>query len=151
MGNSEVSIPADIMPMHQPVSRPYRVKERRLQKRNISSRFKLTCLGVEHPPVNWSLGGILVAGRHPRTDVGTIIEAFLDILAHPRRFAIRLEPAHAVRCAAKIRSSMAGPDADVPEDRCIKFREASMSATSSSRSTRIGTGRDATLHAERAR
>ncbi len=91
MGKSEASISDDIVPVAQPVPGPSRVKARRLQKRHASSRFKLTFLGVEHTPVNWSLGGILVGDKHPHTTVGTITEGFLDILGHPGRFPIRIE------------------------------------------------------------
>ena len=91
MGKSEPSISDDVVPVSQPVPGPSRVKERRLQKRHTSSRMKLTFLGVEHTPVNWSLGGILVADRHPHATVGTITEGFLDILGQPGRFAVRVE------------------------------------------------------------
>jgi hypothetical protein len=91
MGKGEASASDDIVPAHQPVQGPSRVKERRLQKRHTSSRMKLTFLGVEHKPANWSLGGILVADRHPHTTVGTITEGFLDIVGHPGRFPIRIE------------------------------------------------------------
>ncbi len=91
MGKSEASISDDFVLAPQPVPGPSRVKERRLQKRHTSSRMKLTCLGVEYTPVNWSLGGILVADRHPHTGVGTITEGFLDILGQPGRFAVRVE------------------------------------------------------------
>ncbi len=91
MGKSEASISDDFVLAPQPVPGPSRVKERRLQKRHTSSRMKLTFLGVEHTPVNWSLGGILVADKHPHTAVGTITEGFLDILGQPGRFAVRVE------------------------------------------------------------
>ena len=91
MGKSETSISEGVMPVHQPVPGPSRVKERRVQKRRTSCRMKLTFLGVEHTPANWSLGGVLVADKHPHTTVGTITEGFLDILGHPGRFPIRIE------------------------------------------------------------
>jgi hypothetical protein len=91
MGKSEVSMSDDIAPAHQPVPGPSRIKERRLQTRHTSLRMKVTFLGVEQTPANWSLGGILVADRHPHTTVGTIMEGFLDILGHPGRFPIRIE------------------------------------------------------------
>jgi hypothetical protein len=91
MGKNEASICDDIVPAHQPVPGPSRVKERRLQTRHTSLRMKVTFLGVEHKPVNWSRGGVLVADKHPHTTVGTITEGFLDILGQPGRFPIRIE------------------------------------------------------------
>lgn len=70
---------------------PSRAKERRTHKRHLSQRLKLTFLGAVHEPISWSLGGVLVADRHPHTEIGTISEGFLDILGHDGRFAIRVE------------------------------------------------------------
>ena len=53
--------------------------------------MKLTFLGAEHEPINWSLGGFLIADCHPHTPIRTITEGFLDIFGQPGRFAICVE------------------------------------------------------------
>jgi len=53
--------------------------------------MKLTFLGAEHEPLNWSLGGFLVADKHPHVSIGTTAEGFADIIGHQGRFAIRVE------------------------------------------------------------
>ena len=92
MGKHDSSISTEIVSVLQTtVPGPSRVKERRLQKRHTRPRFKVTFLGAEHEPVNWSLGGFLIADSHPHTPIGTTSDGFLDIYGHPGRFAIRLE------------------------------------------------------------
>ena len=92
MRKNEASTSSEIMPVLQTaVSGPSRVKERRLQNRRADSRLKLTFLGAEHAPINWSLGGFLVDDIHPHTDIGTTTAGFLDILGQPGRFAVRIE------------------------------------------------------------
>jgi hypothetical protein len=51
----------------------------------------VTFLGAVHEPVNWSLGGFLIADSHPHTPVGTTTAGFLDIFGVPGRFAIHVE------------------------------------------------------------
>src|ERR1700730_18731211 len=73
------------------VPRPSQVKEKRLRKRQTSQQLRLTFLGADQEPVNWSLSGVLVADRHPHTAVGTIASGFLSIRGHNGRFRICVE------------------------------------------------------------
>jgi hypothetical protein len=92
MGKHESSISTEIVSQLQmAVPGPSRVKERRIEKRLTVPRWKVTFLGAEHEPVNWSLGGFLIADSHPHTPIGTITDGFLDINGLPGRFAIRIE------------------------------------------------------------
>jgi len=92
MRKIEASTTPELVPVLQTtVPGPSRVKEKRLHLRRPDSRLKLTFLGAEHAPINWSLGGFLVDDSHPHTDVGTSTAGFLDILGQPGRFAIRIE------------------------------------------------------------
>ena len=70
---------------------PSRLTEKRAHKRHVSQRLKLTFLGADHDPVNWSLGGFLVADRHPHAEIGTTAAGFLNVRGHDGRFAIRVE------------------------------------------------------------
>jgi hypothetical protein len=73
------------------IPRPSPVEERRRHKRQTSQRLKLTFLGADQEPVDWSLGGFLVGDRHPHTAVGTITSGFLSIRGHNGRFRICVE------------------------------------------------------------
>ena len=77
--------------MAQAEPAPASVQERRLQKRHRSARMKLTFLGAEHEPLNWSLGGFLVADKLPHLPNGTITDGFVEIIGRVGRFAIRVE------------------------------------------------------------
>jgi hypothetical protein len=70
---------------------PSRVGEKRAHKRHASQRLKLTFLGADHEPINWSLGGFLVADCHPHTPIGTTVGGFLNVRGHNGRFAISIE------------------------------------------------------------
>lgn len=70
---------------------PSRASEKRAHKRHKSQRLKLTFLGADHEPVNWSLGGFLVADCHPHAAIGTTAAGFLNIRGQDGRFAIRVE------------------------------------------------------------
>ena len=70
---------------------PSRIGEKRLHKRHVSQRLTLTFLGADHEPVSWSLGGFLVADRHPHTAIGTIAAGFLNVRGHNGRFQICVE------------------------------------------------------------
>src|SRR5215470_11277795 len=91
MHKSGALMSTDLLRVVQAVPAPSSVKERRLQKRHTTSRMKLTFLGAEHEPLNWSLGGFLVADKHPHVSIGTTAEGFADIIGHQGRFAIRVE------------------------------------------------------------
>ena len=92
MRKNEASTTSEVVPVLQTaVPGPSRVNERRLQRRRADSRLRLTFLGAEHAPINWSLGGFLVDDSHPHTEIGTITAGFLDIPGQPGRFAIRIE------------------------------------------------------------
>jgi hypothetical protein len=73
------------------VPAPSRIGEKRIHKRYISPRISLTFLGTDHEPVSWSLGGVLVADRHPHTAVGTIASGFLNVRGHHGRYQICIE------------------------------------------------------------
>jgi len=70
---------------------PSRVTEKSAHQRHVSQRLKLTFLGADHEPVNWSLGGFLVADCHPHAAVGTTAAGFLNVRGLDGRFAIRVE------------------------------------------------------------
>lgn len=92
MGKHESPVsPEVVSTLQTAVPGPSRVKERRLQKRRAPPRWKVTFLGAEHEPVNWSLGGFLISDSHPHTPIGTTTDGFLDIFGVPGRFAIRIE------------------------------------------------------------
>ena len=92
MSKQDSSISTEIVSAPQTtVPGPSRVKERRVQRRRGPPRWKVTFLGAEHEPVNWSLGGFLISDCHPHTPLGTTTAGFLDIFGVPGRFAIRLE------------------------------------------------------------
>src|SRR5262249_34033015 len=92
MGKSNVlSLPEPLFRMAQAAPVPEAFKERRRQKRHTSRRMKLTLLGLEHEPINWSLGGFLVADKLPQLSNGTITEGFVEIIGRPGRFAVRVE------------------------------------------------------------
>jgi hypothetical protein len=92
MSKQDTSISTEIVAALQTtVPGPSRVKERRLQRRRTPPRWKVTFLGAEHEPVNWSLGGFLIADCHPHTPIGTTTAGFLDIFGVAGRFAIHVE------------------------------------------------------------
>ena len=70
---------------------PSKLAEKRAHKRHESQQLKLTFLGADHEPVNWSLGGVLVADCHPHAAIGTTAAGFLNVRGHDGRFAIRIE------------------------------------------------------------
>jgi hypothetical protein len=92
MSKQDTSISTEIVAALQTtVPGPSRVKERRLQRRRTPPRWKVTFLGAEHEPVNWSLGGFLISDCHPHTPIGTTTAGFLDIFGVAGRFAIHVE------------------------------------------------------------
>jgi hypothetical protein len=60
--------------------------ERRLQKRHGSEDVVLTFLGVDHPVLNWSPEGFLVADRHPDLAIGSIVSGVLSVRGYNGRF-----------------------------------------------------------------
>ena len=85
MPNENVSV------LQSAVPGPSRIHERRRHKRHLAEPLKLTFLGAEQEPVSWSLGGFLVADRHPHTAIGTIAAGFLNVRGHSGRFQISIE------------------------------------------------------------
>jgi hypothetical protein len=73
------------------VPEPSQLSEKRLHKRYVSEQFTLTFLGADHTPINWSLGGFLVADRHPHTAIGTVTSGFLSIRAYSWRLRFSAE------------------------------------------------------------
>jgi hypothetical protein len=53
--------------------------ERRVHKRFISSGITIIFLGADHPAINWSKGGILIADTHPDLPIGTRVSCLLSI------------------------------------------------------------------------
>jgi hypothetical protein len=60
--------------------------ERRTNKRSTSQQIKLTFLGVDHVAINWSMGGVLVADRHPHLVVGTAVSGIMTVRGIEGRF-----------------------------------------------------------------
>lgn len=92
MGKTSVlSLPDDLFRAAQAVPALGIAKDRRRHKRYQSARMKLTFLGTEHEPINWSLGGFLVADKLPQLPSGTVTEGFVEIVGRVGRFPVRVE------------------------------------------------------------
>jgi len=92
MAKSNVwSLPDDLFRIAQELPAPAIIKDRRQHKRHQSARMKLTFLGAEHGPINWSLGGFLIADKLPQLPDGTVTEGFVEIVGQVGRFAVRVE------------------------------------------------------------
>lgn len=65
--------------------------ERRGRKRRATSQLKLTFMGVEHPALNWSETGVLLADRHADTPVGTRLEGVATVAGYEGRFRFAAE------------------------------------------------------------
>jgi hypothetical protein len=70
---------------------PSWLAEKRAHKRHETQRLRCTFLGADHEPVNWSLGGFLVADSHPHAAIGTTAAGFLNVMGQQGRFPIRIE------------------------------------------------------------
>src|SRR5215472_5660342 len=51
--------------------------ERRAYRRSRAEQLRLTFLGADHLPLNWSESGALIEDRHPDLEVGTVIKGVL--------------------------------------------------------------------------
>lgn len=60
--------------------------DRRLHRRHGPEEISLTFLGVEHPVLNWSEGGVLLVDRHPDLPIGSTIAGVLSIRGQGGRF-----------------------------------------------------------------
>lgn len=67
--------------------------ERRAQRRSRSEQLRLTFLGADHVPRNWSESGALIDDRHPEVEVGAIITGVLTIGPNSLRFRFSAEVA----------------------------------------------------------
>jgi hypothetical protein len=56
--------------------------DRRLNKRHGPEQITLTFLGADHPVLNWSQGGALVADCHPQLAIGSTVSGVLSIRGH---------------------------------------------------------------------
>jgi hypothetical protein len=65
--------------------------DRRAHRRSRSEQIRLTFLGADHVPLNWSEGGALIADRHPDLEVGAIIAGILIIGPNSLRFRFSAE------------------------------------------------------------
>ena len=75
-----------------PASERWPNVDRRLNKRQGPEQITLTFLGADHPVLNWSQGGALVADCHPNLEVGAPVSGVLSIRGHSGlfRFSARL-------------------------------------------------------------
>ncbi len=86
------------MPMAQlvspaiPASERWPNVDRRLNRRHGPEQITLTFLGADHPVLNWSQGGALVADCHPHLEIGAPVSGVLSIRGHSGlfRFSARL-------------------------------------------------------------
>ena len=65
--------------------------ERRRYPRRLSEQIVVTFLGADHEPITWSLGGFLIADRHPHCVIASITEGFVSIRGRNGRFPCRLQ------------------------------------------------------------
>jgi|SRR5690242_5985135 hypothetical protein len=56
--------------------------ERRATARFTSERVKLTFLGADHIPHNWSIDGVLVDDRHPNIEMDGVVVGILSAMAY---------------------------------------------------------------------
>ena len=84
-------LPANVSTLKSAVPTPMANGERRANKRYASDQVTLTFLGVDHAALNWSLGGFLVADRHPHMATGEKIEGVLTVRGYSGRFPFAAE------------------------------------------------------------
>jgi hypothetical protein len=65
--------------------------EQRGHRRSRSEQLRLTFLGADHIPLNWSESGALLEDRHPEVEVGTVLPGILIIGANSLRFRFSAE------------------------------------------------------------
>ena len=76
-------MPAGLLPLRtDPTAGRWPNADRRLNKRHGPDQITLTFLGADHPVLNWSQGGALVADLHPQLPIGTTVSGFLSIRGH---------------------------------------------------------------------
>lgn len=79
-------LPSNISPLKTAGTGQSPNAERRLHKRNGPDEISLTFLGVDHPVLNWSQGGVLLTDRHPDLAIGTTVSGVLSVRGHSGRF-----------------------------------------------------------------
>jgi hypothetical protein len=57
----------------------------------VSDEVTLTFLGAQHPAINWSQGGVLIADSHPDLPVGAKVSGVLSIRGHGGFFRFTAE------------------------------------------------------------
>jgi hypothetical protein len=65
--------------------------EQRGHRRSRSEQLRLTFLGADHIPLNWSESGALLEDRHPEVEIGTVLPGILIIGANSLRFRFSAE------------------------------------------------------------
>ena len=65
--------------------------ERRAHKRSRAEQLRLTFLGADHLPINWSESGALIEDRHPDLEVGTVVDGVLIFGPHSLRYRFSAE------------------------------------------------------------
>lgn len=68
------------------VSRGGTSGERRANRRSRSGQMRLTFLGTDHTPLNWSESGALITDRHPELAVGSTIAGIVTLGLNSFRF-----------------------------------------------------------------
>lgn len=92
------------IPRHPPES-----GERRIHSRHLSPQIIVTFLGADHEPMNWSLGGFLIADRHPHCPIATTAEGFLSIRGRSGRYPFKIELIRRDDKAGQIAFRFVGP------------------------------------------
>jgi hypothetical protein len=84
-------LPGNVSALKTAVPSPSSKGERRLNKRYTSDQLSLMFMGADHAALNWSLGGVLVADRHPHLAVGSTISGILSVRGYGGRFQFSAE------------------------------------------------------------
>lgn len=84
-------LPANVSSLKMAVPGQPPKGERRLHKRYAPDEISLTFLGVDHPVLNWSPEGVLVADRHPELAIGTSVSGVLSVRGYSGRFRFSAE------------------------------------------------------------
>jgi hypothetical protein len=76
--------------------------ERRAHQRSRAEQLRLTFLGADHAPLNWSEGGALIEDRHPELEVGAVIKGVLIFGPNSLRYRFAAEVVRRDAAAKKI-------------------------------------------------
>jgi hypothetical protein len=75
--------------------------------------MRLTFLGADHVPLNWSEGGALIEDRHPEVEIGKIITGILIIGPNSLRFRFSAEVVRRDAAAKQIAIKFVDPSPSV--------------------------------------